>query len=346
MERFRVAPLKMITFTVILFTMVHNIGTNTTVFGQIKTDTRFYYQKLSNYSLKFAEIQYSIWFKNKLNKTISLDIYTTEDDLNLETNCSRNIYGQLMNGNIHTPMRPRSEPYRFTTCVLDGINSDTVHCEGKATIQDYKPRHYGFSFGYQCVISVRPSLRGLSFNFTISGQTNETTCTEVPDVEDGFFNCHQLYTYTSLPNLIGSVNKTFLQHQIKNTAMSPIFGIVLSQNGRLCHKYARELLCHALYPRCDSVKEQVIPPCKEVCDEFIEACSESVRSSLRKLHFEGSLFSPSLLRAVDTVSDILNCDHLPLTNSTIPCFYQPVTCQPPSNVTNARIMNSNQQNGS
>ena len=214
-------------------------------------------------------------------------------------------------------------------------------------IQDYKPRHYGFSFGYHCLKLVRPSLRGLSFNFTIFGQTNKTTCTKTPHVDDGFFNCHQFYTYTSFPNLIGLVNKTFWQPQIKNTAISPIFGLVLSKNGKLCHKYARELLCHVLFPRCNSVKGQVIYPCKEPCREFIEACSGSIWSSFRKLDFDGSLFKSNLLKKANAIlSDDKNCDYLPTTNDTIPCFYEPVTCQPPPNIKNAKIMNSNQQNGS
>ena len=173
--------------------MVQNVGT---LFGQIETDTKFYYRKLSKFPSKLAEIKYSIRFK-KIDRSVSLDIYTTENDLNLKTNCSNNVYGQLMNENLHTPKRPRSEPYRFTTCKLDDSNSDMVHCEGKATIQDYKPRNYGFSFGYPCGYLVKPSLHELSFNITITGQTNKTTCTKVPAVKDGFFNCHQLYTYTS-----------------------------------------------------------------------------------------------------------------------------------------------------
>ena len=57
-------------------------------------------------------------------------------------------------------------------------------------IQDYVPRNYGFSFGYDCMYSERPSLRGLSFNVTISEQTNKTTCIKMPEMDDRFFKCH------------------------------------------------------------------------------------------------------------------------------------------------------------
>ena len=318
--------------------MIQNVETNVTLSGQVKTDTRFYYRKLSKFPSKMAEIEYSINFK-KIDVKISLDIYTTEDDLNLKTNCSNNVYGQLRNENLHTPMKLRSKPYRFTMCIIDDFNSDMVHCEGKVTIQDYKARNYVFSFGYRCKYVVRPSLRGLSFNFTISGQTNETTCTKVPDMEDGFFNCHHLYTCTSLPNMFGSEDEDDLNRVIESPVTSPGFGVMLSKNGRLCHNYAREFLCHVFYPNCHVFKKQLIHPCRETCYEFFEACSKNIQSFFRKLDFEGSLFSLSVLRSgYRSIADLMNCDYLPTINGTIPCFYEPVTCQPPPNVTNAKII--------
>ena len=105
---------------------------------------------------------------------------------------------------MHSPLRPGS--YRYTTCKLDDVDSEMLHCEGRIMIQDYKPRHYGFSFGYSCKYLNRSSLSGLSFNFTISEQTNKTTCTNTPRVNDKIFECDKLYPYTSLPNMICTRN--------------------------------------------------------------------------------------------------------------------------------------------
>ena len=128
MERFHGDQMKMLTLTVLLFTLVQNVKTNVTVFGQIEKDTRFYYRELPTFPSILAEIKYSIRFK-KIDKMISLDIYTTEDDWNRKTNCSKNVYGHLINENLHTPMRARSKPYRFTTCVpassLGGVTPRT-----------------------------------------------------------------------------------------------------------------------------------------------------------------------------------------------------------------------------
>ena len=168
--------------TLIILSLVHKSRTDFTISDKIETDTKFYFRKFPVFPSKLVTIVYSI----KLNTTnigihcveydkceVTLDIYTTEDDPNLRKNCSSNSFGQLFNENLVTPMRSRSKPYKFTTYKKDGVQLDMLYCEGRATIQDYKPRQYGFSFGYDCTYSTKPSLHGLSFNFTILGQTNK-----------------------------------------------------------------------------------------------------------------------------------------------------------------------------
>ena len=56
-------------------------------------------------------------------------------------------------------------------------------------------------------VAVRPSLGGMLFNFTISGQTNRTTCIKTPKYKNRGFKCHERYAYTSLPNFIGYLDK-------------------------------------------------------------------------------------------------------------------------------------------
>ena len=98
----------------------------------------------------------------------------------------------------------------FTTCKLEDMDLDMLHCEGRTTIQDYIPRRYGFSFGYECDVSAKPSLFGLSFNFTISEQSNRTQCFRTP--QNLFeISCHEFYDYMSLPNMIGDPNMAFVE---------------------------------------------------------------------------------------------------------------------------------------
>ena len=259
-----------------IFAIIKKGATSLTVSDQIGTNTNFYFRRLNVFPSKLAAIEFSVNFNtsdiavkcvpSKQPCRVYIDIYTTKDDANLKTNCSNIDYGQLLNEDLHSPLRPGS--YRFTTSKLDDVDSDMLHCKGRAMIQDYVPRNYGFSFGYDCMYSERPSLRGLSFNVTISEQTNKTTCIKIPEIDYSFFKCHKLYNYSSLPSMIGIPSTEYLEELISESGISHLIGIMLSSNGRLCHKYARELLCHIISPKCYPVKEEVIHPCKETLAEF------------------------------------------------------------------------------
>ena len=334
--------------TLLNFTVVQQNGANVTVSDQIRIDTEFYFRELSLFPSKRATIEYSIKINTsnigyhcvKYDKcSICVAIYTTKHDIDLKTHCLNDLFGQLGNEDLHTPLYNRGRPYRSTTCKLDDDDMDLniLHCEGRITVQDYIPRHYWFSFGYHCWELVRRSLRGLLFNFTISGQTNETTCIKIPDADDEFFNCHELYPYTSLPNMIGNPSVGNFDQLL---AIAPLMGLLLSSGGRLCYKYARELLCHIIYPECVLIKDRsrVIPPCKTSCSEFLEACSESVTSALRRLNYKGTLFHPKW-RSGHKLSRIIDCNYLPSVNDPILCFSRPVTCESPPNASNARIIN-------
>ena len=177
-----------------------NIATDSvTLSDVVTTDTSFYCRRFETFPSKLATLEYSVMFNmTKINRHCDadgcnvrsvLDIYTTEYDKNLQTNCSKDGFGQLRNENLHTPLYHRYKPYRFTTCKLDEKYSDILHCEGRTTIQDYIPRKYGFSFGYECDVSAKPSLVGLSYNFTISGQSNRTLCLPLPRLPKTMEEC-------------------------------------------------------------------------------------------------------------------------------------------------------------
>ena len=234
---------------IILFMVIKVCETKIMVFDQIETDARFYYGKISKFPTKLATIEYTIRFNKTsielycLRCIVRLDIYTGEDDQKLMTNCSNNGYGQQRNENLHTPLYDRGKLYRFTTCKLDKIDSDFLHCEGRTTIQDYISRRYGFSFGYHCQKLERPSLHVLWFNFTIFEQTNKTGCIKTPNRNDRFLKCHQFYSYTSLPNLIGDLHKYIVQDWMYSNAALTLLGLIFSSDRNFFYKYINELVC-------------------------------------------------------------------------------------------------------
>ena len=106
-----------------------------------------------------------------------------------------------------------------------------------------------------------------------------------------------------------------------------------------CYQLVNEVLCYTIVPKCDPIKKQVIHPCKEMCEDIKDGCMATANSFLQKA---SSIIGPFLndwkLAAKRHPSTWLNCDYLPAKGS-VPCFYKPVTCHPPPNVTNAFIVN-------
>ena len=336
----------LLTLNVLIFALVYKVETRITVFGEISTNTDFYYRKLSKFPSKLAILEYSIHFnftninvlctKGVLCKVI-LEIYTTENDQNLKFNCSKDGFGQLRNENLHTPLTLRDKAHRYTTCTLRNVDSDILQCEGKVTTQDYKPRHYVFSFGFSCNILNKPSLIGLAYNFTMSGQSNETHCQPTPRDKHGL-KCSEFYDFMSLPNMFGDLSLG------RWTSFSWIFDSTISlalahlPKG-VCYKYMKEVFCRVLFPQCDQVTDQVINICKETCLEFLDGCAPHVKDLSKTLNSSpASLFIDWRKFAGRTMFDWVDCNYLPSVKDPIPCYYKPVTCDPPAIVTNARII--------
>ena len=152
--------------------------------GRIRNNPTFYYKEFPTYPSMSATIEYHIKYLVPAQESQcaicrpNLDIYTTKSDANFFANCSVDSYGQLRNENLHTPLNTRHKEYRFTNCTKDHFG--ILYCFGEIQIQDFKPRKYGFSFGYDCSKPFdgkrKRSLKGLSYNVSIYDQTNVTKC--------------------------------------------------------------------------------------------------------------------------------------------------------------------------
>ena len=329
----------------LMWMVLPNIVANSlTISDVITEDTSFYYRRFQTFPSQLATLEYSVMFNiTRINHqcgiascTVILDIYTTEHDKNFFMNCSLDPFGQLRNENLRTPLYLRHQPYRFTICKLDELDPDVLHCEGKTSIQDYKPRHYGFSFSYKCSASVKPSLVGLWYNFTISAQSNKTQCVPFSySLPGNIRQCFDFYNHISLPNMIGNPDVKSAQESMSVLeGFYPLLSDTLSQlpTGD-CYKYIQEFFCRLFIPECDPVENQVIHICKETCSEFVHACIKQwepiIYSKVEKLKKMGHL----------NISHALDCNYLPSVSDPIPCHYKPVTCNPPPDVTNALIIN-------
>ena len=83
-----------------------------------------------------------------------------------------------------------------------------------------------------------------------------------------------------------------------------------------------------------------------MCWGLIKGCLQKFRNLIGRMDwnftYDGHIYS-RLLHSTDKLH-ILNCDYLPSSNSSIPCFYKPVTCDSPPDVTNtSRLLNVTQK---
>ena len=341
---------------VLMLILLPNIAASgVTISDVVREDTSFYYRTFSTFPSKLATLHYSVVYNiTMINRlcdgvgcTVVLDIHTTEYDKILQSNCSNDGFGQLRNEYLHTQLRLRYRPYRFTACKLDDVDLDMLHCEGRTTIQDYIPRDYGFSFGYECDFSVKPSLVGLWYNFTISGQSNETQCLPLPHHLPGNMNdCIGFYNHMSLPNMVGNPDINSLMESMNSFKIYHEFISYMSSQLPTggCYKYMNEVLCRIYFPQCNQIGNQVIHICKETCFIFLNSCVEVWKPVLNS-YFKTAKFEKWKKYGHGNISDFLDCNYLSTVNDSIPCYYKPVTCDPPPNVTNARIINNPEFNG-
>ena len=281
----------------------------------ITEDTTWYYRQLTTEPSLIVEIQFSV-VSIETPHTIRLNFYTTEDNINLQENCSFQNNGQLLNGYLWVPLKSTNND-----CLKD--KNGLLHCAGKTVIQDFKPRRISFSFGNACKFPTEMSLKGLSFNISVSDQKNKSECVPVQNRRN-LKDCGKFYPFASFPNLLGEQ----LQEAI-DTAGS-LFSVFKQIPGG-CYKFLLEIFCYIFGPKCDATRRVTIPPCKETCWDFLNGCQRKYRK----------LFT---YKKTD-ITDFLNCDYLPTVGSDIKCFYKAVTCGLPPKIPHGRIEDGVISNG-
>ena len=306
--------------------------------GRIMENTTFVFRRFPAFPSKVVTIGYDISFHYS-SVTPRLCFYTTENHRNLQLKCMDVNYGQVRNKQLCVNLFLRSVPHRQRKCNL-GKNHE-VHCSGKSTIQDYIPRKFGFSLGYKCHTVSASSLQGLTFNFTVN-ETNATQCFNTSQIPWNL--CQDIYDFTSLPNLIG-----FTLDDVNEFSKKANFIDALMLNEKLisCHQHLYETFCYMTVPKCDPLGNNVIHACRETCKEIVEVCYDDVWYLINDLKTRNShLFQKLTGKNPFHKTDVLNstslfdCGYLPSVTGSIPCFYKPVSCGDPPNITNAVAKNS------
>ena len=279
----------------------------------ITNDTTFCYQQLSKYPSKLVTIEFSVQYQyNTTTGPLILDIYTDKHDAD---ECLNRTYGQLRNRNLNQLL---VSPH--TACKeTNNQNGFMASCNGKLKVQDYRPRNYAFSLGFNCHWLTRSSLEGVMYNIRIYDQNNRTTCEKIPQKAANRMSvdCSDFYSYTSFPNLMGDLT---LDEGIMT--LNQYFGRyqeALASCGISYFKLFPDLFCYSFIPECNTTKNEMIPPCREMYSNFLSAF-------------------PEIFPTTFNVFDI-DFEYLPSQNGTIPCFYKEVTCGLPPEGNMAVITN-------
>ena len=232
--------------------------------GIISKNMKFFYRKLQVAPSVRATIDFTVSYLPRsmhYNYPI-MGIYTTYPIIKVDNRCSKILYGQLRNENLHPILRVGR--YRTTTCELSG--ADVVDCSGRVTVQDYIPRSFHLTFGFDSKWLHIYSLKGLRYNISFTNKSNKTSDCLDYSVIPWNETCSRFYKETSLPNLIGDEG---LDHYEDYFKQSTFFQALIFVDGT-CYKHIWEVVCHILLPKCDSVNKQVMHPCREMCQDFLE----------------------------------------------------------------------------
>ena len=301
------------------------------VSGTITDDITLFYRKLLVAPSLRATIEFNISYRqSSMDGNYPLmGIYIEYPTINIGEGCSRITYGQLRNENLHPYLRLGR--YRTTICALSA--SDTVSCTGRVRIQDFKPRNFYLTFGFLCNSENINSLQNLTYNISFTFQSNDTN--RCINYSEKFHTkvCSRNYFQTSLPNLIGDES---LSEILEYFDLYKAYETASIFDGR-CYQHLEEIACYTIFPKCDPFTKQVIHPCREMCLVAKEACLQKMLFQAKKLVSKFSWHGDFLPKG----SNVINCDYLPSLHDNIPCFYKPVTCESPPDVTNStRLLNT------
>ena len=296
---------------------------------EIKT---FYYQQLSKYPSTRISIEISL-LNVGWNQRLTFYLFDHQGTV-IDRNCSFHdpVPVQLRNENFYIPLR--KDGYKYITCVSE---KNIFSCHGKMTIQDFEPRHVGFSLGITCRNVHNPlfNLKGLTYNVIIREMSNTTQC--LPLTSHSEKNCSKFYSYATIPNLIGHQKKSKATYD--RASMYRILKVMNLHNiEKPCYQHLHELLCYVFTPKYDSDTKRMVPMCRESCLDFLNGCVTHALSLSPKLR---SIISDLVENF--TPSDIyksMNCNYLPPANGSAPCFHKPVSCPAPPTINNGFKVNA------
>ena len=286
------------------------------VSGRISEDLTFIYKTFPVPPSMRAIIEYQVHFDSRFRTGLTMGIYTTQDHANIRKQCTETRYGQLGNKHLHPALNTG-----LRTCNLKF--SHMLYCRDTVTVQDFMPRTFSFSIGFECFYINQASrirqtsLKGLVYNVSISGQANEIGCATNWGKTDKE-TCH--FDFVTATNLLGNnlSHARYTANTLKVFYNRSVADRKILETNPICYQHFIETACHILLPPCEPRSGLVIQPCKEACYDMLRICKHD--------------HDP--YRILDDFWEF-DCDYLPSLWDGTPCFYKPVNCLEPPPVKHA-----------
>ena len=279
--------------------------------GTIEDEISFYYQELPAQPSMIATLVYRITYPlADRDDYVDVQFYTTSKHSNIDKKCTCRPNGQALNVYMHFS---NSLNTGCSKC-CEEIYSGHLQCSSGINIQDYIPRRFGFSLGFNCNDASDKSLKGTTYSVEVYSQTNRTTCSAMPKTS---VNCSKFHASVSYPNLFGH------NRRVSRKSFKYLVDTANSSNINLdCYPYLKEFVCNLFFPKCLRESHNVTVPCREMFEELKMGCT----ASLLAVTFLG-----------DPEIGSYHNNYLPSRDGSIPCWYKPVVCGPPPNATDTVI---------
>ena len=303
-------------FLLLVLTLTTTNVSSHSVFGTIQENITWFHTNLSVVPAMTATLEYHIQYPDVPDRArpIITFYYNGQDSPNLSSHCETDLFGQLRNEDLAVPL---SKVYRTKFICYKG--NQTWYCYGKTTIQDFEPKTYSFSFCNECG-STTGNLSGLIYNVSIYDESNKTSCVDL-SLKAGHVidRCERYYKYGAIPNQIGDTKLETAMFKLTK-ALTILDRLIDLLTHKKCLQEMYQVLCLAFIPECLPDQNQVIVPCMEYCNGFLNDCLKHEIFTILVDEFE------------------LNCDYLPSKNSSTTCYSKDDLCGPPPEVTHGYVL--------
>ena len=243
-----------------------------TVTGAIEEDTTWFLSNLSVVPAMSASIEYDIQYQcpscvygeRPRNLPIITFYYHGQDSPNLRHKCNTEMHGQLFNKDLAVPLQKNAEKFW-----CNNKNGGIRDCHGRTEIQDFEPKSYFFSLGFECN-EAKGNLKGLKYEVTIYDESNKTSCVDLNSTSEFLINQWQRsYHYAAIPNQFGD---TDLDRAISRMKRFSDADLPSTQ----CLDKLDSFLCKIFLPKCLPEENRIILPCREDCKFYLQGCSHEV----------------------------------------------------------------------